>query len=98
MRFFGGTFRVAEVISGPGLIQLQMVSATGEPGECRSAIFISIPGNWILSSRGSEYRYQNPFRHYHNLHRMEDRIALSRDFSWDRMDRIFLANAHERCR
>lgn len=31
------------------------------------------------------------FRHYLNLHRMEGRIkALTRDFSWDRMDRIFL--------
>lgn len=31
------------------------------------------------------------FRHYLNLHRMEGRIkALTRDFCWDRMDRIFL--------
>jgi polysaccharide deacetylase family protein (PEP-CTERM system associated) len=31
------------------------------------------------------------FRHYVNLGRMESRIrALSRDFHWDRMDRIFL--------
>lgn len=31
------------------------------------------------------------FRHYLNLHRMEGRIkALTRDFQWDRMDRIFL--------
>lgn len=31
------------------------------------------------------------FRHYVNLARMEGRIArLTRDFSWDRMDRIFL--------
>ncbi|MDO8891139.1 MAG: DUF3473 domain-containing protein [Sulfurimicrobium sp.] len=31
------------------------------------------------------------FRHYLNLHRMEGRIkALTRDFRWDRMDRIFL--------
>ncbi|MFA5242706.1 MAG: XrtA system polysaccharide deacetylase [Sulfuricella sp.] len=31
------------------------------------------------------------FRHYLNLHRMEGRVkALTRDFSWDRMDRIFL--------
>ncbi len=34
------------------------------------------------------------FRHYVNLHRMEDRItALTHDFHWDRMDRIFLENA-----
>lgn len=31
------------------------------------------------------------FRHYVNLHRTEDRLrALTRDFAWDRMDRIFL--------
>lgn len=31
------------------------------------------------------------FRHYFNLRHMEKRIkALTRDFSWDRMDRIFL--------
>jgi polysaccharide deacetylase family protein (PEP-CTERM system associated) len=31
------------------------------------------------------------FRHYLNLHRMEGRIkALTRDFHWGRMDRIFL--------
>ena len=34
------------------------------------------------------------FRHYHNLHRMENRLtALIRDFRWDRMDRIFLEGA-----
>ena len=33
------------------------------------------------------------FRHYVNLHRMEARIgALTRDFHWDRMDKIFLEN------
>jgi polysaccharide deacetylase family protein (PEP-CTERM system associated) len=33
------------------------------------------------------------FRHYVNLDRMEGRIkALTRDFHWDRMDRIFLNN------
>ncbi len=31
------------------------------------------------------------FRHYVNLHRMEGRLtALTRDFQWDRMDKIFL--------
>lgn len=34
------------------------------------------------------------FRHYVNLGRMEGRLkALTRDFSWDRMDNIFLKNA-----
>lgn len=33
------------------------------------------------------------FRHYVNLGRMENRIkALTHDFEWDRMDRIFLGN------
>jgi hypothetical protein len=31
------------------------------------------------------------FRHYINIGRMEDRVRqLTRDFAWDRMDRIFL--------
>ena len=31
------------------------------------------------------------FRHYINIDRMESRLAaLTRDFAWDRMDRIFL--------
>jgi hypothetical protein len=30
-------------------------------------------------------------RHYLNIDRMEDRVRmLTRDFAWDRMDRIFL--------
>ncbi|MES2316924.1 MAG: XrtA system polysaccharide deacetylase [Pseudomonadota bacterium] len=34
------------------------------------------------------------FRHYVNLNRMEGRIkALTRDFAWDRMDRIFVDGA-----
>lgn len=34
------------------------------------------------------------FRHYVNLHRTEARLqALTRDFRWDRMDRLFLAQA-----
>lgn len=34
------------------------------------------------------------FRHYVNLHTVEDRVrALLRDFRWDRMDRIFLDEA-----
>jgi hypothetical protein len=33
------------------------------------------------------------FRHYLNLQRMEDRLhRLLRDFTWDRMDRIFLGD------
>jgi polysaccharide deacetylase family protein (PEP-CTERM system associated) len=61
-------------------------------GECRSAIFYFHP--WELDPqqpRQEGIGIKTRFRHYHNLHRMEDKIkALSRDFSWDRMDRIFL--------
>ena len=36
--------------------------------------------------------FKSRFRHYVNLKRMEPRIRqLLRDFQWDRMDRIFLA-------
>jgi hypothetical protein len=35
--------------------------------------------------------FKTSFRHYVNLDRMETRLrALTRDFKWDRMDRIFL--------
>jgi polysaccharide deacetylase family protein (PEP-CTERM system associated) len=35
--------------------------------------------------------FKTKFRHYVNLDRMETRLrALTRDFAWDRMDRIFL--------
>jgi polysaccharide deacetylase family protein (PEP-CTERM system associated) len=61
--------------------------------ECRSAIFYFHP--WELDPQQPRQKgigIRTRFRHYHNLHRMEDRIkALSRDFSWDRMDRVFLA-------
>lgn len=41
--------------------------------------------------RQSGISMKTRFRHYLNLHRMEGRIkALTRDFRWDRMDRIFL--------
>ena len=37
--------------------------------------------------------FKTQFRHYVNLHRMEARIAaLTHDFEWDRMDKIFLGN------
>lgn len=37
--------------------------------------------------------FKTRFRHYVNLHRTENRLkALTRDFQWDRMDRIFLKN------
>jgi polysaccharide deacetylase family protein (PEP-CTERM system associated) len=61
----------------------------------QSAIFYFHP--WELDPqqpRPEGLDLKSRFRHYVNLHRMEDRIrALTRDFAWDRMDRIFLGNA-----
>ncbi|WP_338769401.1 XrtA system polysaccharide deacetylase [Massilia sp. METH4] len=48
------------------------------------------PGQPRIGGVGAKTR----FRHYVNLARMESRIrALTRDFKWDRMDRIFLERA-----
>jgi polysaccharide deacetylase family protein (PEP-CTERM system associated) len=48
------------------------------------------PGQPRIDGVGAKSR----FRHYVNLERMERRIrALTRDFAWDRMDRIFLERA-----
>jgi polysaccharide deacetylase family protein (PEP-CTERM system associated) len=60
--------------------------------EHRSAIFYFHP--WEMDHkqpRQTGISMKTRFRHYYNLHRMEARIAaLTRDFTWDRMDRIFL--------
>jgi polysaccharide deacetylase family protein (PEP-CTERM system associated) len=60
--------------------------------EQRSAIFYFHP--WEIDHqqpRQEAISMKTRFRHYYNLHRMEDRIkALTRDFNWDRMDRVFL--------
>lgn len=60
--------------------------------EHRSAIFYFHP--WEIDPeqpRQKGISMKTRFRHYHNLHRMEERIkALTRDFKWDRIDRIFL--------
>ena len=60
--------------------------------DCRSAIFYFHP--WEIDPgqpRQEGIGMKTRFRHYFNLHRMEGRVkALTRDFLWDRMDRIFL--------
>jgi polysaccharide deacetylase family protein (PEP-CTERM system associated) len=60
-----------------------------------SAIFYFHP--WELDPgqpRPEGVDAKSRFRHYVNLDRMEGRIkALTRDFAWDRMDRIFLDRA-----
>lgn len=60
----------------------------------QSAIFYFHP--WELDPgqpRPEGADLKSRFRHYVNLERMEGRIAqLTRDFAWDRMDRIFLGS------
>lgn len=60
--------------------------------EQRSAIFYFHP--WEIDHqqpRQKAISMKTRFRHYYNLHRMEERVrALTRDFNWDRMDRVFL--------
>ena len=59
------------------------------------AIFYFHP--WELDPgqpRPQGLRWKTRFRHYVNLGRMDGRIrALTRDFAWDRMDRLFLGAA-----
>jgi len=60
--------------------------------EKHSAIFYFHP--WEIDyeqPRQQGINTKTRFRHYFNLRHMEKRVkALTRDFSWDRMDRIFL--------
>ena len=45
----------------------------------------------IEQPRQRNISFKTRFRHYLNLHKMEDRLRnLLRDFSWDRMDNIYL--------
>jgi polysaccharide deacetylase family protein (PEP-CTERM system associated) len=61
----------------------------------QSAIFYFHP--WEIDPgqpRQPDIGFKTRFRHYVNLTRMESRIrSLTRDFEWDRMDRIFLGQA-----
>jgi polysaccharide deacetylase family protein (PEP-CTERM system associated) len=60
--------------------------------ECESGIFYFHP--WEIDSdqpRVQGINRKTRFRHYLNIDRMEDRLnALLRDFTWGRMDHIFL--------
>jgi len=60
--------------------------------EKHSAIFYFHP--WEIDyeqPRQQGINAKTKFRHYLNLRHMEERVrALTKDFSWDRMDRIFL--------
>jgi polysaccharide deacetylase family protein (PEP-CTERM system associated) len=82
----GGYFRLLPYALSRGMMR-RVNRQDGQP-----AIFYCHP--WELDPgqpRPAGLGLKTRFRHYVNLHRMEARIrALTRDFAWDRMDRIFL--------
>ena len=69
-----------------------MVYTEAEPSGAPSSHLLFPPlGNRSRAAAAEGHQRKTRFRHYYNLHRMEERIkALTRDFKWDRMDRIFL--------
>ena len=85
----GGYFRLL-----PYSVSRRMMRAVNY-GDGQSVIFYFHP--WELDPGQPRQRHigwRTRFRHYVNLARTESRIrALTRDFSWDRMDRIFLGPA-----
>jgi polysaccharide deacetylase family protein (PEP-CTERM system associated) len=85
----GGYFRLFPY----ALSRYLMQKVNREDGQ--SAIFYCHP--WELDPdqpRPDGVDLKSRFRHYVNLGRTEGRIrALTRDFAWDRMDRIFLDKA-----
>lgn len=62
--------------------------------ESQAAIFYFHP--WEIDAeqpRQTGISLKTRFRHYLNLHRMEERLnALTSDFKWDRVDKIFLTS------
>ncbi|PTN11415.1 XrtA system polysaccharide deacetylase [Nitrosomonas aestuarii] len=66
--------------------------------ESRAAIFYFHP--WEIDDKQPRQigiGYKTRFRHYLNLHRMEERLrTLTHDFKWDRMDKIFLVDKGRR--
>lgn len=82
----GGYFRLLPYAVSRGMMR-RVNKQDGQP-----AIFYCHP--WELDPgqpRMAGVGLKTRFRHYVNLGRMEARIrALTRDFAWDRMDRIFL--------
>jgi polysaccharide deacetylase family protein (PEP-CTERM system associated) len=82
----GGYFRLLPYALSRRMVR-RVNDADGQP-----AIFYFHP--WELDPgqpRVGGVGVKTRFRHYVNLARMERRIrALTRDFAWDRMDRIFL--------
>jgi len=82
----GGYFRLLPYALSRGMMR-RVNKQDGQP-----AIFYCHP--WELDPgqpRPAGIGIKTRFRHYVNLGRMEARVkALTRDFAWDRMDRIFL--------
>lgn len=82
----GGYFRLLPYALSRGMMR-RVNRQDGQP-----AIFYCHP--WELDPgqpRMAGVGLKTRFRHYVNLGRMEARVrALTRDFAWDRMDRIFL--------
>lgn len=82
----GGYFRLL-----PYSVSRWLMSRVNED-DGQAAIFYFHP--WEIDPgqpRPDGVGWKSRFRHYVNLERMEGRIqALTRDFAWDRMDRIFL--------
>jgi polysaccharide deacetylase family protein (PEP-CTERM system associated) len=82
----GGYFRLL-----PYAVSRRMMRTVNQ-ADGQAAIFYFHP--WELDPGQPRQRHVNfrtRFRHYVNIDRMDGRIrALTRDFSWDRMDRIFL--------
>ena len=82
----GGYFRLLPYALSRGLMR-RVNRQDGQPAIFYCHPWELDPGQPRLHGVGLKTR----FRHYVNLHRMEARVrALTRDFAWDRMDRIFL--------
>jgi polysaccharide deacetylase family protein (PEP-CTERM system associated) len=82
----GGYFRLLPYALSRGLMR-RVNRQDGQPAIFYCHPWELDPGQPRLQGVGLKTR----FRHYVNLHRMEARVrALTRDFAWDRMDRIFL--------
>ncbi|MBC7454793.1 MAG: DUF3473 domain-containing protein [Massilia sp.] len=85
----GGYFRLL-----PYALSRWMMQRVNQ-SDSESAIFYFHP--WEIDPgqpRPAGVGAKSRFRHYVNLDRMEARIkALTRDFAWDRMDRLFLDKA-----
>jgi polysaccharide deacetylase family protein (PEP-CTERM system associated) len=82
----GGYFRLLPYALSRGLMR-RVNRQDGQPAIFYCHPWELDPGQPRLQGVGLKTR----FRHYVNLHRMEARVrALTRDFAWDRMDRIVL--------